>query len=40
MNQVVDIRELNARIEQKSAFVDVLTMGMEISSTFTKCLIC
>lgn len=29
MNQVVDIRELNARIEQKSAFVDVLTMGMD-----------
>lgn len=29
MNQVVDIRELNARIEQKSAFIDVLTMGMD-----------
>lgn len=29
MNQVVDIRELNARIEQKSAFVDVLTLGMD-----------
>ncbi|MBP5259694.1 MAG: AAA family ATPase [Paludibacteraceae bacterium] len=28
MSQVVDIRELNARIEAKSAFVDVLTMGM------------
>mgnify|MGYP002517597052 CR=1 FL=1 len=29
MSQVVDIRELNARIEQKSAFIDVLTMGMD-----------
>ena len=29
MTQVVDIRELNARIEQKSAFIDVLTMGMD-----------
>ena len=28
MSQVVDIRELNARIEAKSAFVDVLTLGM------------
>lgn len=28
MNQVVDIRELNALIEQKSSFVDVLTRGM------------
>lgn len=29
MNQTVDIRELNAKIEQKSSFVDVLTMGMD-----------
>ncbi|MBO4370064.1 MAG: MoxR family ATPase [Paludibacteraceae bacterium] len=29
MSQVIDIRELNARIEQKSAFVDVLMMGMD-----------
>ena len=29
MSQVVDIRLLNARIEQKSAFIDVLTMGMD-----------
>ncbi len=28
MSEVVDIRELNARIEKKSAFIDVLTMGM------------
>ncbi len=28
MNEVVDIRELNARIEKKSAFIDVLTIGM------------
>jgi len=28
MSEIVDIRELNARIEQKSAFVDVLTIGM------------
>ncbi|HPG55479.1 MAG: AAA family ATPase [Paludibacteraceae bacterium] len=29
MGQVVDIRELNARIEKQSAFVDVLTLGMD-----------
>lgn len=29
MNQVVDIRELNELIEQKSSFVDVLTNGMD-----------
>ena len=29
MSQVVDIRELNALIEQKSSFVDVLTNGMD-----------
>ena len=28
MNQVVDIRELNERIERQSAFVDALVMGM------------
>lgn len=28
MNQTVDIRELNARIESKSSFVDAITMGM------------
>ncbi|HPW89853.1 MAG TPA: MoxR family ATPase [Paludibacteraceae bacterium] len=28
MNQVVDIRELNERIERRSAFVDALVMGM------------
>ena len=28
MNQTVDIRELNERIESKSAFVDMVTMGM------------
>ncbi|NDV47664.1 MoxR family ATPase [Paludibacter sp. 221] len=28
MNQSVDIRELNERIEKQSAFVDALTMGM------------
>jgi len=28
MNQTVDIRELNARIEQNSSFVDMITMGM------------
>lgn len=29
MNQTVDIRELNSRIEQQSSFVDALTMGMD-----------
>jgi len=29
MEQSVDIRELNAKIEKQSAFVDALTMGME-----------
>lgn len=29
MNQSVDIRELNARIESKSAFVNMITMGMD-----------
>lgn len=29
MNPVVDIRELNARIEKQSAFVDVLNIGMD-----------
>ena len=29
MSQVVDIRELNARIEKQSAFIDVLAMGMD-----------
>jgi len=29
MNQTVDIRELNSKIEQQSSFVDVLTMGMD-----------
>lgn len=29
MNQVVDIRELNARIESKSSFVNMITMGMD-----------
>ena len=29
MSQVVDIRELNELIEQKSSFVDVLTKGMD-----------
>lgn len=28
MNETVDIRELNAKIEQQSAFVDALTLGM------------
>ena len=28
MNQVIDIRELNERIERQSAFVDALVMGM------------
>ena len=28
MDQVVDIRELNERIERRSAFVDALMMGM------------
>jgi len=28
MSQVVDIRELNERIEQKSAFVQMLVTGM------------
>jgi MoxR-like ATPases len=28
MNPIVDIRELNERIEKQSAFVDTLTMGM------------
>ena len=29
MNQVVDIRELNERIEAKSSFVNMITMGMD-----------
>jgi MoxR-like ATPase len=29
MNQYIDIRELNELIEQKSSFVDTLTMGMD-----------
>lgn len=29
MNPVVDIRELNARIEKQSAFIDVLNIGMD-----------
>ncbi len=29
MNQTVDIRELNALIEQKSSFVDMITIGMD-----------
>lgn len=29
MNQAVDIRELNSKIEKESSFVDVLTMGMD-----------
>ena len=29
MSQIVDIRELNKLIEQKSSFVDVLTNGMD-----------
>ena len=29
MNQTVDIRELNALIERKSAFVDMITLGMD-----------
>lgn len=29
MNQTVDIRELNERIEQKSSFVNLLTLGMD-----------
>lgn len=29
MNQTVDIRELNSRIEQQSSFVDALVMGMD-----------
>lgn len=29
MNQTVDIRELNAKIEQQSSFVDALVMGMD-----------
>ena len=28
MNETVDIRELNERIERQSAFVDALIMGM------------
>ena len=28
MNQSVDIRELNERIEKQSAFVDALVMGI------------
>ena len=29
MDQSVDIRELNERIERKSSFVDALVMGMD-----------
>ena len=29
MSQIVDIRELNERIERQSSFVDMLTMGMD-----------
>jgi MoxR-like ATPase len=29
MNQTVDIRELNERIEKQSSFVDALIMGMD-----------
>ncbi len=29
MNQTIDIRELNSRIEKQSSFVDALTMGMD-----------
>ena len=29
MSQTVDIRELNARIESKSSFVNMITMGMD-----------
>ena len=29
MNQTVDIRELNERIEKQSSFVDALVMGMD-----------
>lgn len=29
MSQTVDIRELNERIESKSSFVNMITMGMD-----------
>ena len=29
MSQTIDIRELNARIESKSSFVNMITMGMD-----------
>ena len=31
MSQTVDIRELNERIESKSSFVNMITMGMDLS---------
>ena len=29
MSQTIDIRELNERIESKSSFVNMITMGMD-----------
>ena len=40
MSQTVDIRELNERIESKSSFVNMITMGMDKVIVGQKHLVC